>query len=87
MRRVTVVALCVCLCVCVCLCGQNNFPRLLVAASDSACLPKLKHFDVWILLKTYGSKVIARNTFQDAFVKTERTGRETWSIPTLIGLT
>ena len=36
---------------------------------------KLKIFDVWILLKTYGSKVIARNTFQDAFVETERAGR------------
>ena len=34
----------------------------------------MKVFDVWILLKTYGSKVIARNTFQDAFVETERTG-------------
>ena len=33
---------------------------------------KLKLFDVWILLKTYGSKVIARNTFQDAFVETEQ---------------
>ena len=63
---------------CVCLCEQNNFPRLLVPASDSACLPKMfdkmKDFDVWILLKTYGSKVIARNNFQDAFVETERTG-------------
>ena len=34
----------------------------------------LKLFDVWILLKTYRSKVIARNNFQDAFVETERTG-------------
>ena len=43
----------------------------------------MKLFDVWILLKTYGSKVIARNTFQDAFVETERTGGWTWSIPTV----
>ena len=72
------VCVCVCVCACVCLCGRNNFPRLLVAASDSACriyiYDKLKVFDVWILLKTYGSKVIVRNTFQDAFVDTERTG-------------
>ena len=66
---------CVSVYVCVCLCGRNNFPRLLVAASDSAYrkYDKLKLFDVWVLLKTYGSKVIARNTFQDAFVETERT--------------
>ena len=35
---------------------------------------KLKVFNVWIFLKTYGSKVIARNTSQDAIVETERTG-------------
>ena len=63
-----------CVCVSVCLSGPNNLPRLLAPASDSAYrkyMTKLKVFNVWILLKTYGLKVIARNTFQD---ETERTG-------------
>ena len=48
-------------------CGRNNCPRLLAPTSDSA-YQKYEGYDVWILLKTCGSKVIARNTFQDAFV-------------------
>ena len=36
----------------------------------------MKAFDVWILLKTYGSKVIASNTFQDAFVADGRVDME-----------
>ena len=35
---------------------------------------QIEVFDVWVLLKTYGLKVIARNTFQNVFVETERTG-------------
>ena len=69
--------MCVCVCVCVCLSGPNNLPRLLVPASDSAyrkIYDKLKVFNVRILLKTYRSKVTARNTFQDAVVETEQTG-------------
>ena len=65
------------MCVCVCLSGRNKLLRLLAPVNDSAYrknMTNLKVFDVWILLKTYGSKVIARNTFQDAFVDTERTG-------------
>ena len=61
---------------CVCVCVRVDKITFHVCLWQPAIVPtdNLKVFDVLILLKTYGSKVIARSTFPDAFVKTERTG-------------
>ena len=64
----------VCVCVCVCVCVDEI--TFHAPASNSAYqkyMTKRRFLMCGFLPKTYGSKVIVKNTFQDAFV--ERCGR------------